>query len=280
MKPGECRILRALEDGPLSGPEIKEKASLANPNIRAKYLKSLWKRGLITQDIDTRKYQLAAMGWEMLYLRDIEGFLSERISQIGSQGLNGAGVILTTFPGITILGPSLNPLMDELHDDDLTHASFEIMKILNRLVNKWRLQGRSDKERKILEIRSNVLDEALERQFPIIPNLIKSDPTISTLTLSQILDLVMKALPEEACQSLQSKLNTPDPEGEKLENRYVKGIMEHPKALVIIDMGFEGYLEKWNKIVSDIKAEFPPTLAARDLFAKFYIQHNKDDGST
>jgi len=68
VKPGEIRILKALKEEPLSDKEIKEKASLVNSNIRIRYLRNLWKSGLITRDIDTRKYSIAPQGLEMLRL--------------------------------------------------------------------------------------------------------------------------------------------------------------------------------------------------------------------
>ncbi len=68
IKPGELRILEALEDGPLSDKEIKEKASLSSGNRRIRYLRNLVVRGLITRDVWTRKYSIADKGREMLRL--------------------------------------------------------------------------------------------------------------------------------------------------------------------------------------------------------------------
>lgn len=70
VKPGEIRILKALEDGPLIDKEIREKASLSSGNRRIRYLRNLVVRGLITRDIWTRKYSIADKGREMLRLVD------------------------------------------------------------------------------------------------------------------------------------------------------------------------------------------------------------------
>ncbi len=70
LKPGELRILEALEEGPLADKELKEKARLVNPNRRIQYLRHLWKRGLITRDIGTRKYLILDKGREVLRLMD------------------------------------------------------------------------------------------------------------------------------------------------------------------------------------------------------------------
>ncbi len=70
LKPGELRILKALEDGPLIDKEIREKASLSSGNRRIRYLRNLLVRGLITRDIWTRKYSIADKGKEMLRLID------------------------------------------------------------------------------------------------------------------------------------------------------------------------------------------------------------------
>jgi len=71
LKPGELRILKALEKwGPLIDKEIRVKASLSSSNRRIRYLRNLWKQGLITRDIDSRKYSIVERGHEMLCLVD------------------------------------------------------------------------------------------------------------------------------------------------------------------------------------------------------------------
>lgn len=71
LKPGELRILKALEEGgPLIDKEIRVKASLSSSNRRIRYLRNLWKAGLITRDIYTRKYSITEHGHEMLCLID------------------------------------------------------------------------------------------------------------------------------------------------------------------------------------------------------------------
>ncbi len=71
LKPGELRILKALEKGePLIDKEIREKASLSSGNRRIRYLRNLYVRGLITRDIWTRKYSITDKGREMLRLVD------------------------------------------------------------------------------------------------------------------------------------------------------------------------------------------------------------------
>ena len=80
IKPGELRILEALEEGePLIDKEIKEKASLSSGNRRIRYLRNLSVRGLITRDIWTRKYSIKDKGREMLHLVDqMKGLLEEK----------------------------------------------------------------------------------------------------------------------------------------------------------------------------------------------------------
>ena len=79
IKPGELRILEALEEGPLTDKEIRGKARLIGANVRIRYLRHLWKQGLITRDIDTRKYSILPSGSELLCLVDrIKILLGER----------------------------------------------------------------------------------------------------------------------------------------------------------------------------------------------------------
>lgn len=79
VKPGELRILKALEDGPLRDKEIKEKASLVSPNFRIQCLRNLWVQELITRDIYTRKYKIALRGREMLRLADERKLVEDRM---------------------------------------------------------------------------------------------------------------------------------------------------------------------------------------------------------
>ncbi len=87
VKPGEIRILEALEDGPLSDKELKEEASISSPNVRIRYLRNLWKKGLITRDIDTRKYSIADRGREMLRLADERKLVEDQMKTLLEEGV-------------------------------------------------------------------------------------------------------------------------------------------------------------------------------------------------
>ncbi len=85
MKPGEKRILKVLKDGPLRDKDIRKKAKLVNSTHRFEYLKKLRKSGLITRNIDSRKYSLVTRGQYMLSLWDILQFVQERFNRVSSQ---------------------------------------------------------------------------------------------------------------------------------------------------------------------------------------------------
>lgn len=82
VKPGEIRILKALEYGPLSDTELKEKALLASPNIRIEYLRNLTSQGLTTRDLYTRKYSIADKGREMLRLDDERNIIEDQMKKL------------------------------------------------------------------------------------------------------------------------------------------------------------------------------------------------------
>ena len=86
VKPGEIRILKALEDGPLRDKELIERASISSPNVRIGYLRNLRKQGLITRDIDTRKYSIANKGREMLRLVDERKLVEDRMKTLLEEG--------------------------------------------------------------------------------------------------------------------------------------------------------------------------------------------------
>lgn len=86
VKPGEIRILNALEKEDLKDKDIAEKAKLVGPTTRVKYLKNLWKSGLITRDIFTRKYRITDRGMEMLRLADERKLVEDRMEILLEKG--------------------------------------------------------------------------------------------------------------------------------------------------------------------------------------------------
>lgn len=82
VKPGEIRILEALLKEDLRDKDIAEKAKLAGPTRRVKYLKNLWINGLITRDIYTRKYSISPRGREMLRLVDERKLVEDRMKTL------------------------------------------------------------------------------------------------------------------------------------------------------------------------------------------------------
>ena len=166
MKPGERRILKALKDGPLSDKEIREKASLSSPNRRISYLRSLRKQGLITRDIDTRKYTLIARGWEMLYIGDILLLMQDCVELAASQGLDDAGIGWWQAEFIISEDPSVPRLVKDL----LTSGSKEgletrlaLSRVLDIVDGVWRrrsLEAFSAKEREMIEDYMEKLSDA------------------------------------------------------------------------------------------------------------------------
>lgn len=93
LRPGELKILQALSRGEKSYTQLNNETGLQF-NILSRYLKDLWKSGLITRDIDTRIYRIVPIGWQTLFLKDLEIFISDHIAKIGSKDLRDAGVDL------------------------------------------------------------------------------------------------------------------------------------------------------------------------------------------
>ena len=147
MKPGEARILKALMDGPAKFGALKERASVTNPTARSMYLKNLQNRGLIMRDFnDERRYKLVPLGWEMLFLKDLEAFISERIESVGADGLLAGGLFLQP-PMILVASPNhdgLVPFKD--FAVKMEEASEEIYEAMLKVQRAWALEGFSERE--------------------------------------------------------------------------------------------------------------------------------------
>ena len=166
MKPGERRILKALKDGPLSDKEIREKASLSSPNRRIFYLKSLRKQGLISRNIDNRKYNLIARGWEMLYLGDILSLMQDRVELAASQGLEDAGIGWWQLEFIISEDPSIPGLvMNHLASgsEEGLETRLALSRVLDLVDSVWRrrsLEAFSVEERHVIEDYMEKLSDA------------------------------------------------------------------------------------------------------------------------
>jgi hypothetical protein len=166
LKPGERRILMALKDGPLSDKEIREKASLSSPNRRIIYLKSLRKQGLISRNIDNRKYNLIARGWEMLYLGDILSLMQGRVELAASQGLEDAGIGWWQLEFIISEDPSIPGLVKDLltgGSEEGLETRLALSKVLGLVDGVWRrrsLDAFSAEDRKMIEDYMEKLSDA------------------------------------------------------------------------------------------------------------------------
>lgn len=91
LRPGERKILKALTDSPKSYSEIAEalkwtykdakgKTKIQNPTLLSDYLKRLQKLGLVSRDIDSRKYSAEKISIEKLFYNDVFDFLRKGIA--------------------------------------------------------------------------------------------------------------------------------------------------------------------------------------------------------
>ncbi|MBT0159097.1 hypothetical protein G4O51_03845 [Candidatus Bathyarchaeota archaeon A05DMB-2] len=81
LRQGEIKILKALELGAKTNKEIGKETGFSNqPTLLSAYLKNLQKLGLITRDIDTRKYRSEKISVEKLFFNDVSEFLNEQVA--------------------------------------------------------------------------------------------------------------------------------------------------------------------------------------------------------
>lgn len=171
LKPGEIRILEALEDGPLGNVELANPADLANSTIRSRYLRNLLKQGLITRDIDPpRKYKLIARGVEMLFLIDLLNLIKTRVGVASErkkdESLEDAGLAWWQLSPIISKDPSIPGLvMRHLTrgSEEGSETRWAMSKVLNLVDRVWMrktLEAFSVEERKVIESYMKKLSDA------------------------------------------------------------------------------------------------------------------------
>ena len=158
LKPGEHKILKALEEGEKRFKDLN-KSCIVNPNILSAYLKNLQKQGLITRDIDTRNFRLIVRGWETLYLADIRDLVEEYGSKKPYMTLWGLDVIVSEDKEVI-------KLMDETLTSGTPFASnvrLSFSKINKFLFHIWKerlLTFFSENEQKIITSYQHTIEEA------------------------------------------------------------------------------------------------------------------------
>lgn len=154
--------------------DIGEKAKLKNPTHRVEYLRKLRKSGLITRNIDTRKYSLVARGWEMLYLWDVLKLVQERfnsvsskvlVNRFASQDLEDAGIGLWQLEFFISEDVAITQIIKKfLFSDESLDTRLALSKVLHLADSLWRkhsLETFDAEEREVIEAyRDNLRDAA------------------------------------------------------------------------------------------------------------------------
>jgi len=78
LRPGEKKILNALSKDDKRFSDLQRDTSL-QANALSGYLKTLQKNGLITRDIETRKYHRNEISLEALFYNDVLGFMQQKV---------------------------------------------------------------------------------------------------------------------------------------------------------------------------------------------------------
>ena len=92
LKPGESRILKALQNGPKSNKELRETTGM-NKNFLGDYLMALQKSGLIKRNFENKKYELAGNSIQTLLFEDITSLIDKQLSKkIHSENKEETGI--------------------------------------------------------------------------------------------------------------------------------------------------------------------------------------------
>jgi DNA-binding HxlR family transcriptional regulator len=125
LRKGEIEILKVLSAGPKIYKEIaealnwiiKDKESnqkISQPTLLSNYLKNLQKLGLITRDIDTRKYHAEKVSVEKLFYHDLLEFLSEQVNADLNVQEEGKKSIITSLLWLAVTDHKATEFKNEL----------------------------------------------------------------------------------------------------------------------------------------------------------------------
>jgi hypothetical protein len=91
LRPGEIKILKALQTEPRNFKALKEITGLQQ-NVLSTYLKRLQKIKVVTKDVDSRKYQRREVSVEILFINDIADFFNQKVKEFTNLGKEQAQV--------------------------------------------------------------------------------------------------------------------------------------------------------------------------------------------
>lgn len=162
LRPGEIRILQALTT-PKKTEEIYDEIKL-NRTFLTKYLKRLQKLGLITRDIDTRKFKTTRVTEQKLFYNDISDFLTKQMELDLNAEKQEDKTIIDRLSWMTILddkAKDLNiKLKEELEKPKALEALNSISEVLNPFWFEYVLSLRNEEEQKTIREYKNALNEA------------------------------------------------------------------------------------------------------------------------
>lgn len=175
LRPGERKILKALIHSPKSYSEIAEalkwtymnkegKTKIQNPTLLSKYLKRLQKLGLVSRDIDSRKYSAEKISIEKLFYNDVSNFLREEVAHdLEAKSLDEKTVTASaSWFAVTdhAYKAFKNKLKELLEIPETVNALNHFFQEVNDMWESFVLSQRGKKEQKIIREYKKKLLEA------------------------------------------------------------------------------------------------------------------------
>jgi len=292
LRPGEREILKALADSPKSYSDIAKtlkwtykngegKTKIQNPTLLSDYLKRLQKLGLVSRDIDSRRYSAEKISIEKLFYNDVSNFLKEEVARDLEPKTPEERTVIPYSLWFTVTEHNCaedfkNKIKELLNQPETISALNQFLHKMNALWEKTVLLQRGEKEHKIIirykqelleayklvcktpslqdyaDLFSLTAEEKLRRDYPGIKNIPKEFVIIETERQIQILKSIDDCFNQpQDLADLEKRLNHAETQGkikkdfseeEKEKIEKIAEFLENKNNKKI----YEGFLKSWN----------------------------------
>jgi DNA-binding Lrp family transcriptional regulator len=151
LRPGEIKILMALQKGSKSFTTLKKETKLQQ-NCLSEYLKRLQKIKVIVHDKATRRYEFIEVRTDTLFYNDVAEFLQQRIRVLTNKGENEADFVhLSLWTAMTDNGDMKHMLERLKNNSKVSLALSEIPAILEEYTEEYLLSTRDPSDRETIK---------------------------------------------------------------------------------------------------------------------------------
>ena len=172
LRPGELKILTHLKEGEKRFTDLQNETDLS-PTILSEYLKVLQKSGLVSRDVDTRKYRMREISVEILFFSDVLNFVEKRLEKMVKVGMEKSGIFPAGIGWVALtedVGDFRESLEARLGEVKNTQAFARITEVIENLWDSYGLLKFNKKEKKTIQTYREYLLKFLKRLYKQEPS--------------------------------------------------------------------------------------------------------------